>query len=52
LRSPEAKQRHGEVRALFAQSHEPRRHIEGAAPGSPGVHALPGRKGHGPRRHI
>ncbi len=52
LQSPEAKERYGEMRALFAHVQPPHGHIEKASTNSPSVHALPSRKGHGPRRHI
>ncbi len=50
LQSSEAKSRYEEMQAVFSQSHSLQGNIEKAAPKK--VHALPGRKGHGPRRHI
>ena len=51
LQSPEAKERYNEMQSLFAQSPAPQVHINKASVNSPSVHALPSRKGHGPRRH-
>jgi hypothetical protein len=51
LQGPEAKERYDEMRGLFAQSQAPHGHIKKATTNSPSVHALPGRKGHGPRHH-
>jgi hypothetical protein len=52
LQNPEAKERYKEIRALVAQPHTPRGHIEKASTVSPRVHVLPGSKGSGPRRPI
>lgn len=52
LQSPEAKERYEAMRAAFAQSYALQGHIEKNTSKAPGVHALPGRKGQGPRRHI
>jgi pimeloyl-ACP methyl ester carboxylesterase len=52
LQSSEAKERYEAMQAAFAQSHVLQGQIEKDAINAPSVHALPGRKGHGPRRHI
>jgi hypothetical protein len=52
LQSSEAKERYDAMRTAFAQSHVLQGHIEKDPMNAPSVHALPGRKAHGPRRHI
>ena len=52
LQNPEAKERYKEIRALVAQPHTPRGHIEKASTVSPRVHVLPGSNGPSPRRPI
>jgi hypothetical protein len=52
LQSSEAKERYDAMRTAFAQSHVLQGHIEKAPANAPSVHALPGRKGQVPRRHI
>jgi pimeloyl-ACP methyl ester carboxylesterase len=52
VQSPEARERYAEMRAVFAEAHAPRSRIEPEQTGSPGVRALPGRKGPSSRRHT
>jgi pimeloyl-ACP methyl ester carboxylesterase len=52
LQSAEAKGRYAEMRAIFAEAHATRGRLEPQTADKPSVHALPGRKGHGPRRHT
>jgi hypothetical protein len=52
LKSSEAKERYEAMRATFAQSQGLQHHIGKDTRNAPTVHALPVRKGHGPRRHI
>ena len=52
LKTSDAQQRYKQMRSIFEQVQGAHGHAEMPTADASTVHALPGRKGHGPRRHV